>query len=165
MYFPSSLTLPWSEELSSWDWIKCYTISLSEIRNLFQKQYQVDLQHLQMEWSDWCYWDVSVVTSLVQFVLHELYPGDIVTFKVIHGEYTIKDNTCFQLKPNAIVYVYYCCVHWDWGRQQASLSHKIVIDIVKGTCETIMDPYADAQMDCIYFEVCNCMGSGVADIV
>ena len=40
----------------------------------------------------------------------------------------------------------------------------IVIDIVKGTCE-IMDPHADAQMDCIYFEVCNCIGSGVADIV
>ena len=105
MYFPSSLTLPWSEELS-WDWIKCYTISPSEIRNLFQKQYQVDLQHLQMEWSDWCYWDVSVVTSLVQFVLHELHPDDIVTFKVIHGEYTIKDNTCFQLKPNVVVSVY-----------------------------------------------------------
>ena len=64
MYFPSSLTLPWSEELRSWDWIKCYTISLSEIRNLFWKQYQVDLQHLGMEWLDWCYWDVSVVTSL-----------------------------------------------------------------------------------------------------
>ena len=30
----------------------------------------------------------------------------------------------------------------------------IVIDILKGTCE-IMDPHADAQMDCIYFEVCN----------
>ena len=29
----------------------------------------------------------------------------------------------------------------------------------------IMDPHADAQMDCIYFEVCNCMGSSVADIV
>ena len=41
----------------------------------------------------------------------------------------------------------------------------IMIDILKGTCETIMDPHADAQMDCIYFEVCNCMGSGVADIV
>jgi hypothetical protein len=27
-----------------------------------------------------------------------------------------------------------------------------------------MDPHADAQMDCIYFEVCNCTGSGVADI-
>ena len=40
----------------------------------------------------------------------------------------------------------------------------IVIDIVKVTCE-IMDPHADAQMDSIYFEVCNCMGSGVADIV
>jgi hypothetical protein len=100
MYFPSSLTLPWSEDLSSWDWIKCYTISPSEIRDLYLKQYQVDLQHLQMEWPDWCYWDDSVVTSLVQFVLHELHPYDIVTFKVIHGEYTIKDNTCFQLKPN-----------------------------------------------------------------
>ena len=92
MYFPSSLTLPWSEELR-WDWIKCYTISPSEIRNLFRKQYQVDLQHLQMEWSDWCNWNVSVVTSLLQFVLHELHPDDIVTFKVIHGEYTIKDHT------------------------------------------------------------------------
>jgi hypothetical protein len=40
----------------------------------------------------------------------------------------------------------------------------IVIDIVKGKCE-IMDHHADAQMDCIYFEVCNCMGSGVADTV
>ena len=40
----------------------------------------------------------------------------------------------------------------------------IVIDILKGTCE-IMDPHADAQMDCIYFEVCNCIGSGIADIV
>ena len=112
MYFPSSLTLPWSEELRSWDWNKCYTIYLSEIRNLYPKQYQVDLQHLQMEWSDWCYWDVSVVTSLVQFVLHELHPDEIV-FKVINGEYTIKDITCFQLKPNVIVSVYYCCVHWD----------------------------------------------------
>ena len=111
MYIPSSLTLPWSEELS-WDWIKCYTISLSEIRNLYRKQYHVDCQHLQIEWSDWCYWDVSVVTSLVQFVLHELHPDDIV-FKVIHGEYTIKDNMCFQLKPNVIVSVYYYCVHWD----------------------------------------------------
>ena len=35
---------------------------------------------------------------------------------------SIKDNTCFQLKPN-IVSVYYCCVHWDWGRQWALLSH------------------------------------------
>ena len=78
VYFPSSLTLPWSEELRSWDWIKCYTISPSEIRNLYQKQYQVDLQHLQFEWSDWCYWDVSVVTSLVQFVLHELHPDGII---------------------------------------------------------------------------------------
>ena len=40
----------------------------------------------------------------------------------------------------------------------------IVIDIVKGTCE-IMDPHDDAHMGCIYFEVCNCMGPGVADIV
>ena len=112
MYFPSSLTLPWSEELRSWDWIKCYTISLSEIRNLCQKQYQIGLQHLQMEWSDWCYWDDNVVTSLVQFVLHELHLDDIVC-KVIHGEYTIKDNMCFQLKLNVLVSVYYSCVHWD----------------------------------------------------
>ena len=41
----------------------------------------------------------------------------------------------------------------------------IVIDILKGTCKVNMDPHDDAQMDCIYFEVCNCMGSGVADIV
>ena len=40
-----------------------------------------------------------------------------------------------------------------------------MINIVKGTCEIIMDPHADAQMDCIYFEVCNCTDSGVADIV
>ena len=86
MYIPLSLTLPWSEKLR-WDWFRCYTISPSEIRNLYQKQYKVDLQHLQMEWSDWCYWDVSVVTPLLQFVLHELHPDDIV-FKVIHGEYT-----------------------------------------------------------------------------
>ena len=60
---------------------------------------------------------------------------------------------------------YYSCVHWDWGREWALLSYKIVIDIVKGTCEAIMDPHADAQMDCIYFEVCTCMGYGFADIV
>ena len=40
----------------------------------------------------------------------------------------------------------------------------IVIDILKGTCE-IIDPHADAQIDYIYFEVYNCTGSGVADIV
>ena len=28
----------------------------------------------------------------------------------------------------------------------------IVIDILKGTCEIIMDPHADAQMDCIIIE-------------
>ena len=32
-------------------------------------------------------------------MLHELHPDDIV-FKVIDGEYTIKENSCFQLKPN-----------------------------------------------------------------
>ena len=74
---------------------------------LFRSQYQVDLQHFQMEWSDWCYWDVSIVTSLVQFVLHVLHPDDIV-FKVIHSEYTMSDNMCFQLKPNVkyIIVVY-----------------------------------------------------------
>ena len=115
-----------------------------------------------MEWSDWCYWDVSVVTSLVQFVLHELHPDDIV-FKVIHGEYTIKENTCFQLKPDVksqfIIVVY---IGTEAGNKHY---FHIVIDILKGTCEIIMDPLADAHMDCIYFEVCNCMGSGVADIV
>ena len=115
-----------------------------------------------MEWLDWCYWDVSVVTSLVQFVLHELHPDDIV-FKVIHGEYTIKDNTCFQLKPNVIVH-YIIVVYIGTEAGNEHYSH-IVIDIVKGICEIIMDPHADAQMDCIYFEVCNCTGSGVADIV
>jgi hypothetical protein len=72
MYFPSSLTLPWSEELR-WDRTKCYTISPNEVRNLYLKQYEIGLQQLQMEWLDWCYWDVSVVTSLVQSVLHELH--------------------------------------------------------------------------------------------
>ena len=86
MYFPSSLTLPWSDKLR-WGWIKCYTISQCEIRNMYLKQYQVGLQHLQMEWSDCCYRDVSTVTPLVQFVLHELHPDDIV-FKIIHGGYT-----------------------------------------------------------------------------
>ena len=51
---------------------------------MYLKQYQVDLQHLQMEWFDWCYWDVSAVTPLVHFVLHELHPVDIV-FKIIYG--------------------------------------------------------------------------------
>jgi hypothetical protein len=44
-------------------------------------------------------------------------------------------------------------------------SHIVIDIIVKRMCEMIMDPHADAQMDCIYFEVCSCMGSGVADIV
>ena len=116
-----------------------------------------------LEWSDWCYWDISVVTSRVQFVLHELHLDDIVAFKVIHGEYTIKDNTCFQLKPTVkfilIIIVY---IGTEVGNEHYS---HIVIDIVKGTCEIIMDPHANAQMDCIYFEVCNCTGSGAADIV
>ena len=92
-------------------------------------------------------------------MLHELHPDDIV-FKVIHGEYTIKDNTCFQLKPTVkfIIVVY---IGTEAGNEHYS---HIVIDILKGKCK-IMDPHADAQMDCIYFEVCNCMGSGVADIV
>ena len=70
-------------------------------------------------------------------------------------------STCFQLKPNVkfsiVVYI-----GTEAGNEHYS---HIVIDIMKGTCETIMDPHADAHMDCIYFEVCNCMGSGVADIV
>ena len=87
MSFPASLTLPWSDELR-WDWIKCYTISPSEIRNLYQKQYQVDLQHLQMEWSDWCYWDVSVVTSLVQHLIqsHDISSSDHGNVK-LEGKY------------------------------------------------------------------------------
>ena len=62
-----------------------------------------------------------------------------------------------QFKNNVVVYI-----GTEAGNEQYS---HIVIDIVKGTCEIIMDPHADAQMDCIYFEVCNCTGSGVADIV
>jgi hypothetical protein len=76
---------------------------------------------------------------------------------------TIKDNTCFQLKPNVIVH-FIIVVYIGIEAGNEHYSH-IVIDIVKGTCEIIMDPCADAQMDCIYFEVCNCMDSGVADIV
>ena len=75
---------------------------------------------------------------------------------------SIKDNTCFQLKPN-VKFQFNIVVYIGTEAGNEHNSH-IVIDIVKGTCE-IMDPHADAQMDCIYFEVCNCMGSGVADIV
>ena len=97
----------------------------------------------------------------LQFVLHELHPDDIVS-KVVHGEYTIKENTCFQLKPN-VKFQYILVVYIGTEADNMHYYH-IVIDIVKGTCE-IMDPHADAQMDCIFFEVCNCTGSGVADIV
>ena len=122
MYFPSSLTLPWSDELR-WDWIKCYTISPSEIRNLFRKQYQIDLQHLGMEWLDWCYWDVSVVTLLYSLCCMS-YIQMILSLRLSMVSIpTIKENTCFQLKPNVVVSVYYSCVHWDWGRQQALVSH------------------------------------------
>jgi hypothetical protein len=75
---------------------------------------------------------------------------------------TIKDNSCFQLKPN-VKFKYIVLVYIGAEEGNALYSH-IVIDIVKGTCE-IMDPHADAQMDYIYFEVCNCTGSGNADIV
>jgi hypothetical protein len=161
LHFPSSLTLPWSEELR-WDWIKCYTISPTEVRNLYLKQYQVDLQH--------CNWDGLIgVIGMIVLSLHFYnlccmsYIQMILSLRSFMVSIpTIKDNMCFQLKPN--VKVYNCCVHWDWGRQWAFLSHKIVIDIVKGTCET-MDPYTNAQMDCIYVEVCNCKGCGAADIV
>ena len=67
---------------------------------------------------------------------------------------TVKDNTCFQLKPN-VKFQYIIVVYIGTEAGNAHYSH-IVIDIVKGTCEIIMDPHADAQMDCIYFEVCNC---------
>ena len=76
---------------------------------------------------------------------------------------SIKDNTCFQLKPN-VKFQYIIAVYIGTEAGNEHYSH-IVIDILKGTCETIMDPHADVQMDCIYFEVCNGMGSGVADIV
>jgi hypothetical protein len=76
---------------------------------------------------------------------------------------SIKDNTCFQLKPNVKFQYIIVVVYIGTEAGNEHYSH-IVIDILKGTCE-IMDPHADAQMDCIYFEVCNCMGSGVTDIV
>ena len=55
-------------------------------------------------------------------------------------------------------------VVYIWTEKGNEHYSHIVIDILKGTCE-IMDPHADAQMDCIYSEVCNCMSSGIADIV
>jgi hypothetical protein len=76
---------------------------------------------------------------------------------------TIKDNTCFQLKLN-VKFQYIIVVYIGTEARNEHYSH-IVIDILTGTCEIMIDPHADAQMDCIYFEVCNCMGSGVADIV
>jgi hypothetical protein len=75
---------------------------------------------------------------------------------------SIKDNTCFQLKPN-VKFQYIIVVYIGTEAGSEHYSH-IVIDILKGICE-IMDPHANSQMDCIYFEVCNSMGSGVADIV
>jgi hypothetical protein len=75
---------------------------------------------------------------------------------------SIKDNTCFQLKPN-VKFQYIIVVYIGTEAGNEHYSH-IEIDILKGTCG-IMDPHADSQMDCIYFEVCNCKGSGVADIV
>ena len=80
-----------------------------------------------MEWSDWCYWDVSVVTSLLQFVLHELHPDDI-AFKVIHAEYTIKDTMCFQLKLN-VKFIIFGYIGNEAGNEHYSHT---VIDIVKG---------------------------------
>jgi hypothetical protein len=74
---------------------------------------------------------------------------------------SIKDSTCFQLKPN-VKYIIVVYIGTEAGNKHYS---HIVLDIVKGTCEIIMDPNADAQMDCIYFEVSNCTGSGVEDIV
>ena len=69
---------------------------------------------------------------------------------------------CFLLKPN-VKFQLINVVYIGTEACNEQYSH-IVIDILKGTCE-IMDPHADAQMDCIYFEVCNCTGSGVADTV
>jgi hypothetical protein len=53
---------------------------------------------------------------------------------------------CFQLRPNVkhIIVVY---IGTEAGNEHYS---HIVIDILKGTCEIIMDPHADAHMDCIY---------------
>ena len=82
-------------------------------------------------------------------MLHELHLDDIVTFKVIHGEYTIKDNTCFQPRPN-VKYIYIIVVYIGTEAGNKHYSHmRLYIDIVKGICE-IMDPHADAQMDCIH---------------
>ena len=77
-----------------------------------------------------CKWN-SLIGAIGMLVLsHHLYSlccmsyiQMILSFNVIHVEYTIKDNTCFHMKPNVLVSVYYYCVHWDWGRQWALLSH------------------------------------------
>ena len=68
-------------------------------------------------------------------------------------------HTVAYLKVDAIHWCISMRIHDDLTGAFQNVNHN-----VKGTCE-IMDPHADAQMDCIYFEVCNCMGSGVADIV
>ena len=69
---------------------------------------------------------------------------------------------CFQnssCKKSYIIVVY---IGTEAGNKHYS---HIVIDILKGTCKIIMDPRSNAQMDCIYFEVCNCIGSGAAGIM
>ena len=65
---------------------------------------------------------------------------------------------------NQILKFQFIIVVYIWTEAGNKHYSHIVIDTVKGTCE-IMDSHADAQTDCIYFEVCKCMGSGVADIV
>ena len=74
-------------------------------------------------------------------MLHELHPDDIV-FKVNHGEYTIIDNICFQLKTN-VKLKFIIDVYIGTEEDNEHYSH-IVIDILKGTCK-IMDPHANAH--------------------
>ena len=74
-------------------------------------------------------------------------------------------KTTHASNSNQMLQFQYIIVVYIGTEAGSKHSSHIVIDIVKGTCEIIMDPHADAQMDCIYFEVCNCMGSGAADIV
>ena len=73
-------------------------------------------------------------------------------------------TTCASNSNQMLYFKFIIVVYIGTEAGNEHFSH-IVIDILKGTCKIIMDPHADAHMDCIYFEVCNCMGSGVADIV
>ena len=58
----------------------------------------------------------------------------------------LKTTTCFQLKLN-VKFQFIIVVYIGTEAGNEHYSH-IVIDIVKGACEIIMDPHADAQMEC-----------------